>query len=297
MISLISDECNAIRRLIYDWGGFNSEMFLQKFLFFLETLNWNKIHLDFQKGKRGALSYKIRLHLNEFKRRNQIDIRKSDFNTTIKPNKSQVSRNSINKKNKSLNDKLEYKVLEFLNNVGNLEFIGWLSSFHFLIIYEHNFNISQIFSGFYKWKKITLDEIKRHSIWNKLMEFYTEMILFFLKEFQFIEIRRNFLEALHNLHSKYSRRSPLVMMRTVLEGLTKCIVDNLKERSKGFASNIHTLMDYKILQHGNNYMKLYNKLSRFFSHYNERDINSDNCFYQTIIAVFLLIIKFQKYIS
>lgn len=232
------------------------------------------------------------MYLNELRRRNQIDLRKSGFNTEIKPSKYQVSQNSINKSDKSLNDKIEYKVLEFLNDVGNLEFIGWLSSFYFLIIYKYNFNISQIFNGFYKWKKIILDEINRHSIWNRLMEFYTEIILFFLKEFQFIEVRRNFLEALNNLHSKYSRRSPLVMTRAVLESLIKSIVDNLKEKPKGCISNIHTLMEYKILQHDNNFMKLYNKLSRFFSHYNEIDVNSDNYFYQTIIAVFLLIVNF-----
>lgn len=182
-------------------------------------------------------------------------------------------------------------------NIGNLKVIGWISSFHFIIIHQNDFNLDLIFDEFYDWKEITLEDLQQYLTWDKLMEFYRGIILFFFNEFHFKEVSSNFLEAIHSLHSKYSRKSPLAMMRTVLEGLTKCIIDHLKEKPKGFASNIHTLMDYNIIDNGHNYMKLYNKLSRFFSHYNERDINSDNSFYQTIIAVFLLIIKFQKYIS
>ena len=131
---------------------------------------------------------------------------------------------------------------------------------------------------------------------NKLMEFYKGIILFFFNEFHFKEVRNNFLEVKYNSNSQYSRKSPLAMMRTVLEGLTKCIIDHLKEKPKDFTRNIRTLMDYNILDNGNNYMKLYSKLSRYFSHYSEFDVNFIDYFDQSIIAIFLLITKFQKYL-
>lgn len=295
MILLNSTECNAIRQLIFDWDGFNSETFFQKYLFFLESLNWKKIRLGYKKGEYGPFSNKAKLSLRELKRNNHIDMKKNGFNTSIKPNLYLASQISIKKNTNSLDDKLEYKVLEFLESIGNLKVIGWLSSFHFIIIHQNDFNLNLIFDEFYDWKKITNDDLQQYSTWNELMEFYKGIILFFFNEFHFIEVRSNFLEAIHSLHSKYSRKSPLAMMRTVLEGLTKCIIDHLKEKPKGFASNIHTLINYNILDNGNNYMKLYSKLSRYFSHYSEFDVNFINYFYQSIIAIFLLITKFHKY--
>ena len=83
-------------------------------------------------------------------------------------------------------------------------------------------------------------------------------------------------------------------MRVVLEGTSEFIMNKINIEHKNFNKNIPILEKRGILHNPKSYLKLYGRLSRFFSHYNETLPDQYTCFYKVVIAVYLILTNYNK---
>ncbi|GAH49525.1 unnamed protein product, partial [marine sediment metagenome] len=163
----------AILGLVNDWKRFNSKIFLQKFLFFLNDLNWKKIQLNFELYYHGPYDSNVEGYLQSYSKLSLVSIYKNGLNTIIETNQGNIMKyyESIGGEPKSnkFDDKLEYKVLDVFNELKELNYIGLFSSIHFIITDKMLFKRTIINDNLIQWKG-NQNSIELQYLWRILIE-------------------------------------------------------------------------------------------------------------------------------